>query len=295
MPSFVKPPSSSAGARIHTLAPSSPFDRDRFDAGSALLSEHHELQRGASLFARAGFLAGSDEARLHDLTSALGDAEAVAIVAARGGYGATRLLPALAVHDVRRANKWLVGFSDITALHALWARAELCSIHGPMVCSLAEAAEPVRREWFRLLGGAAPSPLSGLRPVRGGHAEGRLFGGNLTVLGALTGTPYLPSLRGTILLLEDVAERPYRLDRTLTTMLQAGALAGVAGVVLGQFSDCDAGPDGVTAAAVLEERLGTLGVPIVADAPFGHVADNWPLLLGAAVELDATHGLLRYA
>lgn len=292
--SLVVPPPLSEGSLVHVVAASSPFDRDRFDAGVTLIEARYRTRLAQGLFEADGFLAGSDALRLRALEVALADRDALAIVAARGGYGATRLLPWLDVGVVRNAAKWLVGFSDVTALHALWARAGVCSIHGPMVASLSDAPEAVRAAWFALLEGKPPAPLHGLERMRSGRGRGRLLGGNLTVLAALVGTPYMPDLQGAVLLLEDVTERPYRLDRTLTSLLQAGALRGVVAVVLGQFSQCEPGPDGASALSVLSERLGTLNVPIVANAPVGHVAHNLPVMLGAEVELDADAGSVHF-
>jgi muramoyltetrapeptide carboxypeptidase len=289
----VRPAPLSAGASLRVVAASSPFEPERYARGLALLRTRYAVSEGRSLFSRRGFLAGDDDLRLQDLRDALGS-EAHAIVPPRGGYGATRLLPSLDVDEVSGASKWLVGFSDVTALHALWARAGLCSIHGPMVCSLAEASPALQRRWFALLEGATPPPLTELTSVVGGRAEGRLFGGNLAVLAALVGTPYFPDLTDTVLALEDVGERPYRLDRILTTMLQAGVLTGVRAVILGQFTRCDPGPDGTTADDVLAEQLGSLGVPVVRDAPFGHVHENTPLLLGAHASVDATYGRVDF-
>lgn len=294
MASFTRPAPLSAGAQVRVVAPSSSFNWARYDVGLALLRQRYQVSEGTALFKRNGFLSGDDRDREADLLAALRDPSVRAIVPPRGGYGATRVLPAIPVEEVRAAGKWLVGFSDVTALHALWARAGLYSLHAPMVCSLPEAPATVQERWFALLEGGAPEPLRGLTTVATGRAEGRLFGGNLTVLAALVGTPYFPDLTGTIVALEDVAERPYRLDRMLTTMLQAGVLAGVRGFVLGQFSECEPGPDGVTANDVLFERLGALRVPIAGAAPFGHVRDNTPLLLGAPVVLDAGTGQLDY-
>lgn len=288
------PPPLVRGSLVSIVAASSPFDRGRFDAGLALIEARYRTRFAPELFAREGYLAGNDDTRLAFLQDALADRETSAIVAARGGYGATRLLPRLDVAAVRRANKWLVGFSDVTALHALWTRAGVCSIHGPMVGSLADATQAVRDAWFALLERAPAPALRGLECLRPGRARGRLLGGNLTVLAALVGTPYMPDLRGAVLLLEDVTERPYRLDRTLTTLLQAGALEGVGGALLGQFAQCEPGPDGTTALSVLAERLGTLDIPILANAPFGHVPDNVPMLLGGEVELDAGAGTLHF-
>ncbi len=282
------------GSLVHVVAPSSPFDRSRFDTGLAVIAARYRTRLADDLFLRDGFLAGGDGTRLRAFNAALVDPEAAAIVAVRGGYGSTRLLPQLDVAEVRRANKWLVGFSDVTALHALWARAEVCSIHGPMVASLSDASEAVRAAWFALLEGAPAPAFRQLERLRSGRARGRLLGGNLTVLAALVGTPFMPDLRGAVLLLEDITERPYRLDRTLTTLLQAGALNGLAAALVGQFSQCEPGPDGVSALSVLSERLGSLGIPVLANAPVGHVPDNVPVLLGAEVELDAEAGSVHF-
>lgn len=287
---MLRPAPLHAGSFVRVVAPSSPFDRARFDRGLALLQTRYRAHLADALFERAGYLAGRDELRLHSLLEALADPQAQAIVPARGGFGATRLLPQLELEAVRRANKWLVGFSDVTALHALWSRAGVCSIHGPMVCSLWEAKPEIQAQWFALLEGQPPEPLVGLSAVHPGRAAGRLFAANLTVLAALAGTPFMPDLSGCVLVLEDVTERPYRLDRALTTLLQADALAGVRACVLGQFSECDPGPDGVTAEQMFAERLAGLSVPVLGNAPIGHVPDNVPVLVGAEVEVDAQAG-----
>jgi muramoyltetrapeptide carboxypeptidase len=294
MSPFTRPAPLSNGAHVRVVAASSPFELERYARGVELLRARYTVSEGQALFARHGFLAGEDDARRGDVLAALHAADVSAIVPPRGGYGATRLLPSLPVEAVRDAAKWLVGFSDVTALHALWARAGLCSIHAPNVCSLAEASAALQRAWFALLEGSAPPPLTDLTQVVGGWAEGRLFGGNLTVLASLVGTPYFPDLTDTVLALEDVGERPYRLDRMLTTMLQAGVLRGVRAVILGQFSKCDPGPDGVSAEDVLAEQLGSLGVPLLRDAPFGHIPENTPLLFGARALVDATYGRVDF-
>jgi muramoyltetrapeptide carboxypeptidase len=277
--------STRADSQVRVFTASSPFDLARFEKGLPFLQARYDVSLAEGLFERTGFLAGSDEARARAIHDALQDPSIAALIAARGGHGATRLLPSLRVETVRAANKQLVGFSDVTALHALWARAGLCSIHGPMVCSLADASADVQAQLFTLLEGAQPSPLTNLAVWCEGETEGRLFGGNLAVLAALLGTPYLPDLTGTILLLEDIGERPYRVDRMLTSMLQAGFFEGVRGVVLGQFSDCLPGSDGTSVEDVLREHLSGLGVPVFANAPVGHVADNVPMLLGSWAEM----------
>ncbi len=289
-----RPPALSQDSRVRIVAPSSSFDHERFERGQARLSQRYTVQLGTSLFERTGFLAGNDRARYADLVNAMDDIDVHAIMPPRGGYGATRLLPELDADAVRASSTWLVGFSDATALHALWARAGLCSVHGPMVCSLADASVEAEQALYTLLEGGEPPALHGLTPVAAGRAEGRLFGGNLTVLCALVGTPFMPSMDDVVLVLEDVTERPYRIDRMLTTMLQAGVFKHVRAIVLGQFTECGPGPDGVTVDEVLGERLGTLGIPVLANAPFGHVDDNWPLLLGARAFVDADGMSVRF-
>lgn len=293
--SFQRPRPLASGSRVRVIAPSSPFDRARFDAGRALLDARYRVSLGDALFARSGFLAGNDAMRLADLEAALADPSIGALIAARGGYGATRLLPKLDVARVAAAGSWLVGFSDVTALHALWARAGLCSLHAPMVCSLPDGSAELQASFFALLEGGHPPPLHGLTVLRPGRAEGRLFGGNLTVLSALVGTPYMPPLDGVVLVLEDVGERPYRLDRMLTSLLGAGCFARVGAVVVGSFSDCQPGIDGVRADDVIAERLGQLDVPVLTRAPFGHVPENTPLLLGAHAIVDGDRGAVTFA
>lgn len=274
------------------VAPSGPFDPEDFAAGVAFLRERYEVRHRSDVLDRAGYLAGSDERRLDELNEALADPDAAAIVAARGGYGATRLLSDLSLERVRDAAIPLVGFSDITALHALWARASVPSMHGSMVAALGRSSDEARARWVTALEGDGPT-LEGLERWVGGVAEGPLLGGNVAVLGSLLGTPHAPPLEGALLLLEDVGERPYRLDRVLTSMAQAGWLDRVAGVVVGELTDCRPGTDGVTAEAVLRERLEGLGVPVVGALPVGHGDRNEALWLGQRHRLDATLGTLE--
>lgn len=282
------------GARLRVVAPSGPFDVTAFERGVERLRARYEVVYDPTIVEREGFLAGSDARRLAELEAALDDAAAVCVLAARGGYGATRLLDRLSPKRVRDAQKLLVGFSDITALHALWARAELGSIHGPMAATLGTLDDGAFARWLQAVEAERGEALSGLVPLREGRATGRLLGGNLAVLCALLGTPHLPPLDDAVLFLEDVSERPYRVDRMLTSLGHAGVLARVAGVALGGFTEAEPGTDGVSVAQVLEERLGSLGVPVVCGLPAGHLDDNRALHFGRIVELDAGRGTLSY-
>ncbi|MFW5875232.1 MAG: S66 peptidase family protein [Myxococcota bacterium] len=293
-PSLVAPPALQPGGCIAVVAPSSPFDRDAFDRGVARLRERYDVRYAETLFVRSGFLAGDDDRRAEELLAALRDPAVHAVVAARGGHGSTRLLHRLPPEEVRAARKLLVGFSDVTALHAAWARGGVRSIHGPMVAALGRTGPRAVERWVAAVEGRVPDPLEGLEPMCGGIAEGPLIGGNLAVLAALVGTPYAPPLDGAVLFLEDVGERPYRVDRMLTTLRHAGWLDRVAGVALGAFTECDPGPDGTPMADVLRERLAHVAGPVVSGVPAGHVDDNLELPLGAPVRLDGNSGRITF-
>jgi len=284
------------GACIAAIAPSSPFPRDDFERGLARLRQRYDVQVSEGIHERTGYLAGSDARRLAELIAALEDDEVQAIFAARGGYGATRLLDRVPLPLVARARKLLVGFSDVSALHALWTRAGVGSLHAMMIAGLGRASDAQVERFVRTIEGAVPGPFASLHPIAKGSARGVLVGGNLAVLTALIGTPHALDVSGRVLFLEDVGERPYRVDRMLTTWLSSGALTRVAAIALGGFTDADPGPDGVRVEDVLAERLAGLGVPVVSGVPAGHIDDNLELPLGAVVEVRAqgSEGLLTF-
>jgi muramoyltetrapeptide carboxypeptidase len=284
----------SPGKRVHVVAPSSPFDAEDFERGVLRLRQRYDVRHDDDILARSGYLAGTDERRAAELLRAIEDDAVDAILAARGGHGATRLLDRLPAEVVAQHPKLLVGFSDITALHALWARAGLGSIHGPMVATLGRSPEMLVERYIASLEGALPPPITGLSALAQGRARGRLLGGNLAVLTALIGTPYMPPLQDCVLFLEDTGERPYRVDRMLTTWHNAGLLRLPRAIVLGAFVNAAAGPDAVSVEQVLQERLVTLGIPVLTGVPAGHVDDNLELPFGAMVEVDATLGTLEF-
>ncbi len=280
------------GSVLGVVAPSGAFHRQSFDQGVQWLRQRYEVRFDEGIYAQQGYFAGSDERRLKELQEVIRDPEVDAILCARGGYGATRLLPGLSVEEVKEANKLLVGFSDVTALHALWARAGVRSMHAPMVSALGRASEEVKVDWRKALEGEKRTrSWQSLEMITEGAAEGRLIGGNLSVLGALLGTPYFPHLDECILFLEDVGERPYRLDRLLTTILQGACLDQCRGVVLGAFNEGEPGKDGVSLDDVLVERLGALDIPVLKGFPAGHIDNNTPLTFGARVVLDGVGGI----
>jgi muramoyltetrapeptide carboxypeptidase len=282
-----RPPALSAGDRVAVIAPASSFDRESFEAGLAVIAARYEARYQPSIFERHRYLAGADSRRLHELTAALTDPAVKAVFCARGGYGAMRLLGELRALGNFPA-KPLVGFSDITALH-LWLQSlGSTSIHGPVLTQLGHLPQATHARLFALLESTQPAAalLAGHTLVPG-VAEGPLLGGNLSVVTRLLGTPYLPSLDGAILLLEDRGERPYRLDRMWTHLALAGVFARVRGIALGDFSGCEEPAAPYSSADVLRDLAAATGLPCAAGFPVGHGDLNEPVPLGTRVRLDA--------
>jgi muramoyltetrapeptide carboxypeptidase len=288
---------------VHVIAPSGPVDLDRTRRGLGHLRQRFGAPSLAgNLELRTGYFAGDDGERLAALDLALRDDRVGIIWAARGGYGAARLLGRLDAALLRARAKLFVGFSDVTAL-LCWGfvHAQTPGIHGPVVAQLDELDESDRTRLWDLLDGELPVPLLAdehSTTLHGGRVEGRLIAGNLEVLRALIGTPHMPSLQGAILAIEEVGERPYRIDRALTQLLDSGSLRGVVGVVVGDLHACNepdnGGSRGWTAHEVCEDRLARLGVPVLLGLPFGHVPGrNAALGFGVRARLDADQGALE--
>jgi muramoyltetrapeptide carboxypeptidase len=271
---------------VHVVAPAGPFDRAGFDAGLALLAGRYRVQHREDLFSAHRYLAGDDARRTQELSAALLDREARAIFCARGGYGSMRLLPELPLADA--APSAMVGFSDITAVHAALQARRRVSIHGPVLTQLGKQPPDVVTRLFTLLESPLPpAPLTGTQCLVPGEAEGVLVGGNLSVLTRLIGTPFMPSLDGAVLLLEDVGERPYRLDRMWTHLRLAGLLKGLRGVVLGDFTLCEEKDAAYSVLEVLRALAEEAGVPCAAGFRIGHGEVNYPVALGTRVRLEA--------
>lgn len=269
------------GARVAVIAPSGAFDPAKLAAGLELArAAGVDLHPFDDLLAPVRYLASSDAHRLAQLTEALTSPAWDAVWVARGGFGLTRILSEVPWSRVRP--KPVIGFSDVTPLLEAMRRVTgAVGVHGPVLHSLPETDEVSRERTFDLLFGRTASPLVG-EAWAPGVAEGPLVGGNLAMLAATCGTRWQVDAAGAVLLLEDVGEAPYRVDRMLTQLAEAGVLDGVAGVALGGFTAC-APPAGAswTVDDVLRERLSGLGVPVVAHLPFGHQAANVALPIGA--------------
>ncbi|MEU7514697.1 LD-carboxypeptidase [Streptomyces sp. NPDC042898] len=288
------------GARVAVVAPSGPIPEERLRAGLDILRgwdldpvvAPHVLDAHPTL----GYLAGADRARARDLTEAYCDPSVSAVICARGGYGVQRMVDLVDWAAIRAAGpKAFIGYSDVTALHEAFAvRTGRATLHGPMVAAATFLADPHTQESLRATLFEPESVrtlgVETARPLVPGRARGVTLGGCVSLLAADLGTPHgRPSARGGLLLLEDVGEEPYRLDRILTQLLRSGWLDGVAGVGLGSWEECGPYED---VRAVLVDRLGGLGIPVVEELGFGHSATALTVPLGVPGVLDADEGTL---
>lgn len=274
-----------ANARIAVVAPCGIYGEERFQAGLAMIrAAGYDPAPVGDLLQPHRYLAADDTIRAEHLIAALTAPEWQAVWVARGGYGLTRLLDRLPWQTLRA--RPLLGFSDVTALHtALVQRGLGPAVHAPVVHSLRDTSPAsLRWLWTLLAGGALPA-IPGQTWVHG-EATGALVGGNLCLLAATCGTPNQLDTRGKILLLEEVGEPAYRVDRMLQQIKSAGLLDAIAGVALGTFTDCRAPADaGWSLDDVLREFVADLGVPVVAGLPIGHGPDNHAVVLGAPATL----------
>lgn len=286
---------------VGVIAPSGAVDAERLARGVAVLEGcglHVEV--GGAALDRHAYLAGEDGARLADLERMAADEHIRALFCARGGYGSQRLLPALDLGRLVPVPKPIVGYSDATALLTAAVAAGMVAVHGPMVAD--DVARGLTERSLAHLRALLTDPgfrweIEAPQTVRGGRARGRLVGGCLAVLVAALGTPWAIDTDGAILFLEDVAERPYRLDRLLTQLRQAGKLDRIAGLVFGTMAACPE-VDGVGPLDVVRACCGDLPCPIAFGLPAGHDprperCENLALPLGIEVELDADRGRLR--
>lgn len=295
------PPAVRAHDRVRVVAPAGPVRQPRFAAGLARLAARLrvEVAPGAAE-ATGAYLAGDDRRRADELTAALRDPDVRAIVVARGGYGLTRILADVDPADLVADPKPLVGFSDATALLAWAATAGVRAIHGPVVSQLGDLPDDDLDALVRLL--TDPRPLGTVATVTPGPdaapIEAPLLVGNLTLLAHLVGTPWELSAAGAILAFEEVGEAPYCLDRDLTQLGLAGALAGAVAAVVGDLTRCTDPPhragaidDPAPARAVVAERLARFGVPAWWGLPVGHGVRNLPLPFGARIAIDRAGAL----
>jgi muramoyltetrapeptide carboxypeptidase len=281
-----------AGDLVAIVAPAGPALPERLPRVEALFAQHGLRTRlYPGCYQSQGYLAGPDAQRLADLHAAFADDEVAAVVCLRGGYGSMRLLANVDVELIRRKPKLLVGYSDITALHALLHGAGVPSLHAPMPASdlVHEGHEEDAQAFFALLLHGMPAghvmhagAATALR--REGVCEGPIVGGNLSLVGALCGTPFAVRAQGAILFLEDINEDTYRVDRLLCQLKLAGVLDAASGFLIGSFTE-GGKPDGV-----LAQYLHPLRKPVLDAWPAGHGTPNRALPIGVKVRLDAAAG-----
>lgn len=290
------PASLTAGDRIALVAPARFCTPDQADAVASWISHNGftpHIPEG--LFARDGQLAGDDTLRAKLLNGVLNDSTIKAVICMRGGYGSARLLPKLELPTPDRA-PWLCGFSDITALHAAMNAHGVASLHSPVGTTFTAAPATVHDAFFNLLTGRTAFSLDQeVTVLRGGNVRGRIIGGNLSVLYSLLGTPWFPNVDGAILILEDLDEMLYHLDRMLNSFKLAGIFDRVAALVVGGMTEMrdntraygfsSDNPYGYSTEEILAHYLGQLEIPVCTGASFGHIDANFPVLLGAEAEL----------
>ncbi|MGF1601728.1 MAG: LD-carboxypeptidase [Thermosynechococcaceae cyanobacterium] len=277
------------GDRLWVTLPSGPLrNRESFDNGIEVWRQRgYHVDLAPCHPPQWGYLAGTDTDRRLSLEQGLKDKQYRAVLCGRGGYGGARLLEQWQWPPV---SKWLVGFSDVTSL--LWSLAQtgVSGVHGPVLTTLADEPDWSVQRLFDWVEGRAIAPLKGTG-WSSGTVTGKLLPANLTVATHLLGTAAQPDLSDVILAFEDVGEAPYRIDRMLTQWRMQGLLQSVCGIALGRFSDCDSSGN-VSVEEVLRDRIGDLGVPVVADLPFGHQGVNAALPVGMLACLDSDQGSL---
>ncbi len=287
MTKFITPPLLRPGDLVAILAPASAVDSQLVrGADEALRARGFRVEIFPTALGRSGTYSGTIEARLADFKAALANPDVKAILCARGGYGCVHLLSDLTPRPV-----WLIGFSDVSALHALWFNSGIRSIHGSMAKELALSECPddeANRRLLEILTTGTFSPISWpASPLnRPGSASGTLVGGNLAVLDGLISTPYnIIGLPGSILFIEDIAEPVYKVERMLYRLRLNGAFDRIAGLIVGQFTDYHPDRNGETMEQMIARLTADRSFPIAFNAPIGHVPQNLPLPLGSEVTL----------
>ncbi|MCC5939040.1 MAG: LD-carboxypeptidase [Lunatimonas sp.] len=277
-------------------------------AKEALEGLGFQVKEGANLFNRRGHLAGTDAERAADLNAMFADPEVKAVICIRGGSGAARILPLIDYETIRKNPKPVLGYSDITALHhAIYAKTGLITFHGPNGTGSWNSfnvrqfekvffdRELVTYENELVEVDDLVIKQNRTQTICGGEAEGILFGGNLTVLTALAGSPYLADFKNKILFLEDIGEEPYRVDRMMSTLKLMGALDQIRGFIFGQCTDCDpsTGYGNLNLDQIFDDYILPLDIPAYRGAMIGHVPKQFILPMGARVSMNADKGVFN--
>lgn len=284
------PPPLESGGRIAIVSPSGCIEPSIIDRAVEMLAgAGYEVRVGRHARSRHGRFAGTRDERLEDLQAAFDDDATRVVMCSRGGYGAVQLMADVDMTGFGHSPKWVVGFSDITAIHALLQRHGYASLHAPMLKHIAENGMEARetRHLFDIMRGKRMSITAATHRLnRPGRAAGIIRGGNLAVLGGLRGTPYDFTARDTILFIEDVGEPPYRIDRMLWNLKLGGVFDNIAGLVVGQFTGYEDDLSmGCTTYELIAEMVSDKDYPVCFNFPVGHVAHNEPIVCGIRAEL----------
>lgn len=304
---YVRPERLHPGDVIGICAPASPpASESDLEKGIRYLERlGFRVEIGRHARRRHGYLAGRDIERASDLNALFADRRVKAIFVARGGYGSSRILPILDYHSIRRNPKILVGYSDVTALHfALLSMTGLISFSGPMVAAeLASGISGAREEsfWRTLMSARPQPPLTGdgligsRRPPHPPHS-GRLLAGNLSLVAALVGTPFFPDVLHPLLLLEEVGEEPYRVDRLLQQVKQSGCTGRAVGIATGRFIRCnpERGKSSLSLRQILLETFSSPGLPIITGIPYGHTRNSIAFPIGVRVRMNVAARSIQF-
>lgn len=295
---IIKPKRLSEGDTIGLIAPAGIiYQRSEFRRMEKVLNEFGlNVQFGKHVRRRFGYLSGTDEQRVEDLHNAFENPDVDAVMAVRGGWGCARLLPYINFDLIKQNPKLFCGFSDNTTLHLAFLHySGLISFHGPNGNS--DWSDLTKESFHKTVFEGEKTEFKSrgqITTIHSGKATGRLIGGNLSIFTTSLGTPYQPDTKGAILFLEDIAEAPYKIDRMLSHLTQAGILKDIRGFVFGKCTRCDEGGEyNFTLNDLFSKYIRPLGIPAIFNADIGHEEDNFTLPQGVEVELDADKGVLR--
>lgn len=304
----IKPNRLKKGDTIGLVAPGSSVTEEKLEKAIKNLENlGFNVHHTKNILAKRGYLAGTDEQRLHDIHFMFNNPKVDGIWCIRGGYGCSRILTNIDYTAIRKNPKPLIGFSDITALlQAIYCETGLIGFHGPVAVS--EFTDYTIQQFQSILmEPKSPFQIKNApenkenenntfhtKVIKSGKARGQIAGGNLSMIAALAGTKYQLNAKNKIVFLEDIGERPYRIDRMLTQLLQTSNLNEAAGIALGIFDDCEAkeGTDSLTLMETFEDRLGNLGIPVIYGLSFGHIDNQFTFPIGLEVELSTENQMI---
>lgn len=304
---IIKPKKLEKNDVIGIIAPASPpDDPTRTEKGIKYLeSLGYRVEVGKHIHSSKGYLAGEDTERLEDLHTMFKNKDVKAIICLRGGYGSHRILDKINYKLIRENPKIFIGYSDITALQmAIYQKSKMVTFAGPMLATdFGGEINPYTEENFwkmitnsKKIGKVVNPEDEKFYILNKGRGEGKLLGGNLSILTALAGTDYLPAFNDAIMLLEEIREAPYRVDRMLMHLKHSGAFKKLKGIILGRFVNCyesDASKSTLTLNEVISDHLGQLKIPVIYNFKHGHIADSLTIPLGVKCKLNASRGFIE--